>query len=112
MPIGDENSLPDEFLDDDDPTSLLPSNEAPTISEVNGEIIIPTDLNVYMRKAEEYYNIISSKNNLSMIDGKFFKRTLKQKLKKDCEPILQMINLCGNWIPKTDQKLNELQKLL
>ena len=23
-----------------------------------------------------------------------------------------MINLCGNWIPKTDQKLNELQKLL
>ena len=112
LPIGDENSLPDEFLDDDDPTSLLPSNEAPTISEVNGEIIIPTDLDVYMRKAEEYYNIISTKNNLSMIDGKFFKRTLKQKLKKDCETILQMIKLCGNWIPKTDQKLNELQKLL
>ena len=112
LPIGDENSLPDEFLDDDDPTSLLPSNEAPTISEVNGEIIIPTDLDVYMRKAEEYYNIISLKNNLSMIDGKFFKRTLKQKLKKDCETILQMIKLCGNWIPKTDPKLNELQKLL
>ena len=112
LPIGDENNLPDEFLDDDDPTSLLPSNEAPTIAEVNGEIILPTDLKVYMRKAEEYYNIISSKNNLSMIDGKFFKRTLKQKLKQDCETILQMIKLCGNWIPKTDQKLNELQKLL
>ena len=65
-----------------------------------------------MLKAEEYYNIISTKNNLSMIDGKFFKRTLKQKLKKDCETILQMIKLCGNWIPKTDPKLNELQKLL
>ena len=112
LPIGDENNLPDEFLDDYDPTSLLLSNEAPTIAEVNGEIILPTDLNVYMRKAEEYYNIISSKNNLSMIDGKFFKRTLKQKLKQDCETILQMIKLCGNWIPKTDQKLNELQKLL
>lgn len=112
LPIGDENSLPDEFYDDEDPNSLLPSNEEAAITEVNGEIVIPTDIEVYKRKAENYYNFISLKNNVSMIDSKFFKRTLKQKLKKDCETILQMIYLCGNWIPKTDQKLNELEKLL
>lgn len=112
LPIGDENCLPDEFLDDDDPTSPTSSADAAAVTEENDEIIIPTDLDVYMRKAEEYYNAISEKSNLSWIDGKFFKRTLKQKLKKDCETILQMICLCGHWIPKADQKLNELQKLI
>lgn len=112
LPIGDENSLPDEFIDDEDTNAILTNDEPPIIVENGAEIYIPTDLLEYKRKAEEYYSIISSKNNISWIDGKFFKRTLKQKLKKDCEVIIKMIQLCGNWIPKTDQKLNELQKLL
>ena len=45
-------------------------------------------------------------------DSKYFKRTLKQQLKKDCEQLIGMINLCGEWNPATDQKLNELETLL
>ena len=67
---------------------------------------------VYMKKAGEYYNVIASKSNLSWLDARYFKRTLKQKLKKDCETILSMIALCGKWEQKQDQKLNELESLL
>lgn len=65
-----------------------------------------------MKKAGEYYNVIASKSNLSWLDAKYFKRTLKQKLKKDCETILTMIRICGKWEQKQDQKLNELERLL
>ena len=49
---------------------------------------------------------------MQWIDAKYFKRTLKQQLKKDCEQLIAMINLCEAWNPQTDQKLNELQELL
>mgnify|MGYP000976444378 CR=1 FL=1 len=65
-----------------------------------------------MKKAKTYYNGLIGKNNVQWIDSKYFKRTLKQGLKKDCEQLLAMINLCEAWNPQTDQKLNELEKLL
>ena len=79
---------------------------------IGDEIIVPTDEEHYKNKAKEYYEIITLKNNLSWIDGKYFKRTLKKILKKDCEVLFKMMKLCGNWIPSTDQKLNELQSLI
>ncbi|WP_276710405.1 C-terminal helicase domain-containing protein [Prevotella pallens] len=69
-------------------------------------------MKAYMEKAETYYNGLIGKNNVQWIDSKYFKRTLKQGLKKDCEQLLAMINLCEAWNPQTDQKLNELEKLL
>ena len=59
-----------------------------------------------------YYNSLIGKNNVQWIDSKYFKRTLKQGLKKDCDQLIAMINLCDDWNPQTDQKLNELEKLL
>lgn len=112
LPIGDENALPDEFIEDQDTNGLpFPKEDSP-IKEIGNEIIVPTDEEHYKKKAKEYYEIITFKNNISWIDGKYFKRTLKQKLKKDCEVLFEMIKLCGNWIPSTDQKLNELQSLI
>lgn len=73
---------------------------------------IPKELEHYINKAAEYYNIISNKNNVAWLPSTYFKRTLKQHLKKDCETLLEMITLCGDWNQETDQKLNELQNLL
>ena len=65
-----------------------------------------------MAKAKEYYDIISHKNNLSWINHKYFKRTLKQQLNKDCGILIDMLKLCGNWNADKDQKLIELHDLL
>ena len=114
LPIGDENQLPDDFIDDEDVNGhilgeefskegLPGKNELPKIS---------TDLDDYMRRAAEYYNFIATKNNVGFIDSKYFKRTLKQQLKKDCEILIDMIRLCGDWNPEADQKLNLLYDML
>lgn len=110
LPIGDENQLPDDFIDDEDTNGSLFGEGN---NGNNGELPkISTDLSEYMHRAEEYYNIICTKNNVSFIDSKYFKRTLKQQLKKDCEVLINMIKLCGDWQPATDQKLNLLYDMI
>ena len=110
VPIGDENQLPDDFIDDQDINGLF-TDDSETLGK--GELPkISTDLDEYMRRAAEYYNTIVVKNNVSFIDSKYFKRTLKQQLKKDCETLISMIKLCGEWQPATDQKLNLLVDML
>ncbi len=114
LPIGDENQLPDDFLDDDDVNSnILGTDFSNSKALKDGDLPkISTDLDEYMRRAAEYYNFIATKNNVSFIDSKYFKRTLKQQLKKDCETLIDMIKLCGEWQPDTDQKLNMLYDML
>lgn len=110
VPIGDENQLPDDFIDDQDINGLFTDDSVSL-----GKGVLPkisTDLDEYMRRAAEYYNTIVVKNNVSFIDSKYFKRTLKQQLKKDCETLISMIKLCGEWQPATDQKLNLLVDML
>ena len=114
LPIGDENNLPDDYIEDIDINETIFGNnteQSPVISE-GDTINIPTDLDIYRHKAGEYYQIISQKNNLAWLESKYFKRTLKQKLLADCNKIIDMINLCGNWNPSEDQKINELQSLI
>ena len=113
LPISDENTFPEDFIDDADINDIF-SNDDDAEEETSGDnlIQIPNDMTVYMKKAEEYYNGLIGKNNVQWIDAKYFKRTLKQQLKKDCEQLIAMINLCETWNPQTDQKLNELQELL
>lgn len=66
----------------------------------------------YEQKAKTHYELLMQKNNVSWLESKYFKRTLKQHLNKDCQTIIQMIQLCGQWKATEDQKLNELQKLI
>lgn len=114
LPIGDENNLPEEYLEDEDTNETLFENEEnnEVICESGHEIFFPTDMKVYMAKAKEYYEIISHKNNLSWINHKYFKRTLKQQLTKDCATLIDMLRLCGNWNADNDQKLIELRDML
>ena len=113
LPIGDENTLPEDYLDDADINDIFEDdNEEEERSSGDDLIQIPNDMEVYMKKAEEYYNSLVGKNNVQWIDSKYFKRTLKQKLTKDCETLIKMINLCVDWNPKTDQKLDELEGLI
>lgn len=115
LPIGDENQLPDEYIEDEDINEIVFGEDSPMDDMPNASgasITIPTDREHYMAKAKEHYEFLRQKNNVAWLDPKYFKRTLKQKLNKDCETIVKMIQLCGAWEPTNDQKLNELQKML
>lgn len=113
LPISDENTFPEDFIDDADINDIFTNDdEEEERSSGDNLVQIPNDMEIYMRKAEEYYNGLIGKNNVQWIGSKYFKRTLKQQLKKDCEQLIAMINLCEAWNPQTDQKLNELEDLL
>ena len=112
LPIGDENELPEDYLDDNDVNNVFGIEGSENTEDGSGLINIPTDMDVYMAKAKTYYNDLSAKNNVEWIDSRYFKRSLKQRLRQDCEKIIEMINLCGKWETSTDQKLNELERLL
>jgi superfamily II DNA or RNA helicase len=114
LPIGDENDLPDDYIEDADvnETCLEPNVKEDHAITENELINFSTDLGVYQKNAKNYYKLIAAKNNLAWLESTYFKRTLKRDLLADCNKIIEMIQLCGNWDPKTDQKLNELQALL
>lgn len=107
LPIADENQLPEDFLEDQDPNNI--GNEA---SGSNGLPVIFTKLEDYKQKAKEYYVSIASKSNVDFLDSKYFKKTLKKALLDDCETLLEMIRLCGVWRPDEDKKIEELLSLL
>ena len=112
LPIGDENSLPDDYIEDEDTNTTMFGEELDVQAAVGATLHIPTDLFTYMNKAKEYYDIITNKNNVAWLPSTYFKRTLKQQLNKDCATLIQMIELCGDWQQQTDEKLNELQQLI
>lgn len=113
LPISDENTFPEDFVEDADSNKILKdSDDSKELSSSNNLLTVPNDMKVYKEKAKDYYNRLVDKNNVQWIDSKYFKRTLKQGLKKDCEQLLAMIKLCEAWNPQTDQKLNELERLL
>lgn len=113
LPIGDENALPDDYIEDADINDIF-NNDDQEEDRMGGdsEIDIPTDMKVYMEKARDYYNLLAEKNNVHWIDAGYFKRTLKSHLRKDCDQLIEMILLCGKWKPQDDQKLNMLEELL
>lgn len=114
LPIGDESSLPDDYIEDEDENeSMFDNADGDRQTENDGmQITFPTDFEYYMEKAKECYSIIENRNACSWISPKYFKRTLKQQLRHDCDILLKMITLCGVWQPDTDPKLNELENLL
>lgn len=113
LPIGDENQLPDEFIEDGDTNAIFDMTGAiDPNGDADGLLSVPTDMNFYMQKAKEYYQIISGKNNVKWIKSEYFKPSLKKRLEEDCEVLIKMIKLCGPWNPSTDAKLNKLEDML
>ena len=114
LPIGDENSLPDDYVEDEDENVTMFGNadDGEQAGDDGTQIAFPTDFDFYMGKAKECYSIIENRNACSWISSRYFKRTLKQQLRHDCEVLLKMIALCGAWQPDADPKLDELENLL
>lgn len=116
LPISDENAIPDDFMEDVDQNDCLDFNEEDkhVIVETGSIINISRDADLYMQKARDYYSLIVTKSSASvkMIDSAYFKRSLKQQLKKDNEILFQMLQRCEKWDTSKDEKLNELEKLL
>lgn len=111
LPIGDTNSIYEAFTDEDS-SPFGDNSDIRLTFEKDGNLTISTDWENYLKQAQEYYKILKQKNNCSWINPKYFKRTLKQKLKSDSDTLINMIKLCEAWNPQTDQKLNELEKLI
>lgn len=112
LPIGDENNLPEDYIEDEDVSTTVFGEELEGRATIDSTLQIYTDLSKYMEEAKKHYDIISNKNNVAWLPFHYFKKTLKQQLKKDCATLIQMIELCGDWQQHTDEKLNELQKLI
>lgn len=113
LPIGDENTFPEDYLEDTDINDIFHHDDAEEERVFGNKLMeFPNNMEFYMQKAETYYSSLVGKNNVQWIDPKFFKRTLKQQLQHDCETLIKMIELCGAWNPDSDQKLNELETLL
>lgn len=112
LPIGDENALPDDFVDDEDTNVSVFGGNPEKPESGNGLKPIPTTLSAYEGMAKDHYETIKAKNNVSWLRPTYFKRTLKQQLKKDSETIIQMIELCGAWNPNEDKKVKSLYNLL
>ena len=114
LPIGDESSLPDDYVEDEDENVTMFGNayDSEQAGDDGTQIIFPTDFDCYMEKAKECYAIIENRNTCSWISSRYFKRTLKQQLRHDCDILLRMIALCGAWQPDADPKLDELEDLL
>lgn len=108
LPISDNNTLPDDYVEDMDINALDFGNDP----AVGAELEVPTDLDFYMEKAKEYYGGIAGKNNVKWLSSDYFKRTLKKHLMDDRVILIDMIKLCDKWEQENDQKLNELQHLL
>lgn len=109
LPIGDENPIYGDLPEDME--GFFAEDESAE-NQVAKTMHVPTDMEHCLNRAMEYYNMLAIKNNVDWIDSKYFKRTLKQDLKADSLQILKMIELCGDWKPAEDKKLDELQKLL
>lgn len=117
LPIGDESSLPDDYIEDEDENEgMFGNGDADESGQADRDgmqqIAFPADFDYYMAKARECYSIIENRNACSWISSRYFKRTLKQQLRHDCDTLLKMIALCGAWQPDADPKLNELETLL
>jgi superfamily II DNA or RNA helicase len=113
LPIGDENTLPDDYVEDIAAEDTLFSAESNDAVFVDGlTISLPTDKRIYEGKAVEYYAAIQNKNGITWIDPKYFTKRLRTHLLQDFETIMKMFALCGDWEPMQDPKLNMLAEIL
>lgn len=112
LPIGDDNALPEDYSEDVDKDDALLDEALDTPPVIGATLAIPTDATIYMQRAQEHYDSIQERGNVTWLSSEYFKQTLKRKIESDSQLIIQMIQLCGAWQQETDQKLNALHRLL
>lgn len=112
LPIGDDNALPEDYSEDADRDDALLDEALDTPPVIGATLAIPTDAAIYMQRAQEHYDSIQERGNVTWLSSEYFKQSLKKQIKSDSKLIIQMIQLCGAWQQETDQKLNALHRLL
>ncbi len=82
LPIGDENNLPEEWIEDEDINDIFRDDDEEEDRKAGDNLIeIPTDMNVYMEKARIYYELLAQKNNVAWIESTYF-NVLEELLNK------------------------------
>lgn len=74
----------------------------------------PSEITEYMQFGENEWYKIKAENRKSVrwISPSFFTPSLKKALLEDLEIVLKMIEKCGEWVPREDEKLNALYQLI
>ena len=102
LPIGSqETRVMDEFLEEQDET----------LDEL-GVVRIHCDLDEYFKGAEKIYlSMKAHPKKFKWISPRFFKPSLKKKLKDDAQLILKILALGENWDATADKQIDALEKL-
>jgi superfamily II DNA or RNA helicase len=117
IPIGTQDiDLLDTRISDQDADAsygMFEENEDSSNSDTIDVSTLRTSSD-FKRKAAEVYNRYSSqgKKRFNWLRPIFFDKELVQHLQADAEALLKIIEMCGEWTPDNDTKLNELYKLL
>ncbi|MDZ7743650.1 MAG: C-terminal helicase domain-containing protein [Bacteroidota bacterium] len=102
LPIGSqETQVMDEFLEEHDET----------LDEL-GLVKIHHDIDEYLKGAKKIYlSMKAHPRKFKWISSRFFKSTLKKKLKEDVELIMQILSIGENWDSTADKQIDALEKL-
>lgn len=114
LPVGDEGELPENFLEDMDFEGTALFTQDTINSEKTGiRTEFPIEFDKYYEIAKTHYQTMDrDTKKISWISSKYFKKSLKQKLKSDCDILINMLALCGTWDASADKKLDALEDLI
>lgn len=111
FPIGDDNILKENYGDDNDYNDIFEHEDGEEFA--TGQVLsLPLSLDTYKQRAESYYKAVVTRNNVDWISCSYFTSELKEALESDCQKLMTVLSICGSWNPKSDEKLNELERLL
>lgn len=102
LPIGSQETKEmDEFIEEHDED----------LQEL-GIINIYSDIDKYSQGAKNIYNVMQGhRNKYRWISPRFFKKSLKQQLKRDATLLMQILDIGKNWEATNDKQIDALEKL-
>lgn len=124
IPIGTQDA---EFLDtwnsDEDSDSLMAQDADPEAQEENEELedseidqlaALEQKENDYKQRAADIYELYTTKfyRRFKWLRPTLFKKTLKQHLRQDARSLIGILQICGEWTARQDQKFMALAQLL
>ena len=82
--------------------------------EEGGEITFKFSaaLSDYEKSGKEAYEALCGDPSITWISPRFFKKSLAADIRHDIKMIIEMFEICGEWKPAEDEKLNMLENLV
>ena len=69
-------------------------------------------LSDYEKSGKAAYEALRGDPSITWISPRFFKKSLAADVRHDLKTIIKMFEICGEWKPAEDEKLNMLEKLV